>query len=59
MTADLLQKLGNYFHDVFIVNFDAWVVLGFVIPHDDRWRAPGERIGKIPSRNTGLSWLDR
>jgi len=30
MTADLLQRLGNYFHDVFILHFDAWVVLGFV-----------------------------
>jgi lipid-A-disaccharide synthase-like uncharacterized protein len=30
MTADLLQKLGHYFHDVFIANFDAWVALGFV-----------------------------
>src|SRR5436305_8004176 len=30
MTADLLQKLGSYFHDVFILHFDAWVVLGFV-----------------------------
>src|SRR3954453_378063 len=30
MTADLAQKLGQYFHDVFIANFDAWVVLGFV-----------------------------
>ncbi len=30
MTADLLEKLGHYFHDVFVVNFDAWVVLGFV-----------------------------
>jgi lipid-A-disaccharide synthase-like uncharacterized protein len=30
MTADLLQKLGHYLHDVFIANFDAWVVLGFV-----------------------------
>lgn len=30
MTADLVQKLGHYFHEVFIANFDAWVVLGFV-----------------------------
>ena len=27
---DLLEKLGHYFHDVFVINFDAWVVLGFV-----------------------------
>ena len=30
MNADLAQKLGQYFHDVFITHFDAWVVLGFV-----------------------------
>jgi lipid-A-disaccharide synthase-like uncharacterized protein len=30
MTADLLQRLGHYFHDVFIANFDGWVVLGFI-----------------------------
>jgi lipid-A-disaccharide synthase-like uncharacterized protein len=30
MSSDLLQRLGHYLHDVFIANFDAWVVLGFV-----------------------------
>ncbi len=30
MSADLLSKLGAYFHDVFVINFDGWVVLGFV-----------------------------
>jgi len=30
MIADLAQKLSHYFYDVFIVNFDGWVVLGFV-----------------------------
>ncbi len=30
MNADLAQKLSQYFHDVFITHFDAWVVLGFV-----------------------------
>ncbi len=29
MSADLVQRLGHYLHDVFIANFDAWVVLGF------------------------------
>jgi lipid-A-disaccharide synthase-like uncharacterized protein len=30
MLADLLSKLGTYFYDVFVVNLDGWVVLGFV-----------------------------
>jgi len=30
MNADLAQKLSHYFYDVFVVHFDAWVVLGFV-----------------------------
>ena len=30
MTADLLQPLGNYLYDVFVLRFDGWVVLGFV-----------------------------
>jgi lipid-A-disaccharide synthase-like uncharacterized protein len=30
MLVDLSQKLGTYFHEVFVVNFDAWVILGFV-----------------------------
>jgi lipid-A-disaccharide synthase-like uncharacterized protein len=30
MAADLLGKLGTYFHDVFVMNFDGWVILGFV-----------------------------
>jgi lipid-A-disaccharide synthase-like uncharacterized protein len=25
-----MTELMNYFHDVFIIKFDAWVVLGFV-----------------------------
>ena len=28
--SDLLNALANYFHDVFVIKFDAWVVLGFV-----------------------------
>src|SRR5258708_38669250 len=28
--TDLFNNLANYLHDVFIVKFDAWVVLGFV-----------------------------
>jgi lipid-A-disaccharide synthase-like uncharacterized protein len=27
---DLFNALGNYLHDVFIIKFDGWVVLGFV-----------------------------
>src|ERR1700755_1073881 len=30
MSAELLSKISTYFHDVFVVNFDGWVVLGFV-----------------------------
>lgn len=30
MLVDLSQALGAYFHEVFVVNFDWWVVLGFV-----------------------------
>ncbi len=30
MLIDLSRFLGTYFHEVFIVNFDAWVILGFV-----------------------------
>ena len=28
--AELLNTLGTYLHDVFVIKFDAWVVLGFV-----------------------------
>ncbi|HML12832.1 MAG TPA: lipid-A-disaccharide synthase N-terminal domain-containing protein [Xanthobacteraceae bacterium] len=28
--ADLIQTLGTYLYDVFIVRFDAWAVLGFL-----------------------------
>ena len=27
--AELVAHIGSYLHDVFITNFDAWVVLGF------------------------------
>jgi len=30
MIADLIQTLGTYLYDVFIVRFDAWAVLGFL-----------------------------
>ena len=30
MVADLIQQLGNYLYEVFIVRFDAWAVLGFL-----------------------------
>jgi lipid-A-disaccharide synthase-like uncharacterized protein len=30
MPADLVAKLGAYLHDVFVISFDGWVVLGFV-----------------------------
>ncbi|MEW6644286.1 MAG: lipid-A-disaccharide synthase N-terminal domain-containing protein [Pseudomonadota bacterium] len=30
MSADILGKLSAYLHDVFVMNFDGWVVLGFV-----------------------------
>jgi len=30
MLVELTRAFGNYLHDVFIVQFDAWVVLGFV-----------------------------
>src|SRR6195952_4705499 len=30
MAADWMQWLGAYFHDVFIVKFDGWVILGFI-----------------------------
>ncbi len=30
MPLDLLARAGAYLHDVFLTNFDAWVVLGFV-----------------------------
>jgi lipid-A-disaccharide synthase-like uncharacterized protein len=28
--TDILETLTNYFYDVFVTNFDGWVVLGFV-----------------------------
>jgi len=28
--TDVLNGLVNYLHDVFVIKFDAWVVLGFV-----------------------------
>jgi lipid-A-disaccharide synthase-like uncharacterized protein len=27
---DLFNAFGNYLHDVFVIRFDGWVVLGFV-----------------------------
>ena len=30
MLIDLSQTLGAYFHEVFVVNFDGWVILGFI-----------------------------
>lgn len=30
MQVDALQKLADYFHEVFVINLDAWVILGFV-----------------------------
>ena len=30
MLADLTQAIGNYLHDVFVIQFSWWVVLGFV-----------------------------
>ena len=30
MAADWIQALGTYLHDVFVVRFDAWVVLGLI-----------------------------
>ena len=30
MVADLMQQLGNYLYEVFVVRFDAWAVLGFL-----------------------------
>src|ERR1700753_468549 len=28
--TDLLNSLASYLHDVFIIKFDGWVILGFV-----------------------------
>jgi lipid-A-disaccharide synthase-like uncharacterized protein len=30
MLVDLSQAVGAYFHEVFVINLDAWVILGFV-----------------------------
>lgn len=30
MLIDLSHAVGNYLHDVFIMHFDWWVVLGFI-----------------------------
>lgn len=30
MLVDLSRMVGDYLHDVFIMRFDAWVILGFV-----------------------------
>jgi lipid-A-disaccharide synthase-like uncharacterized protein len=30
MLGDLIQHLGNYLYDVFVVRFDTWAVLGFI-----------------------------
>lgn len=27
---DLIQSIGAYLHDVFVIKFDGWVILGFV-----------------------------
>ena len=28
--TDLFNMLGSYLHDVFVIKFDGWVILGFV-----------------------------
>ena len=28
--TDIVEMLANYFYDVFVANFDGWVVLGFI-----------------------------
>lgn len=28
--TDLFSNLGSYLHDVFVIKFDGWVILGFV-----------------------------
>jgi len=30
MLADLWNFMGTYFHDVFVIRFDVWVILGLV-----------------------------
>jgi lipid-A-disaccharide synthase-like uncharacterized protein len=30
MPPDLMTRVASYLHDVFLVHFDAWVILGFV-----------------------------
>lgn len=30
MPVDLIGRLGAYLHDVFLTNFDGWVILGFL-----------------------------
>jgi lipid-A-disaccharide synthase-like uncharacterized protein len=30
MFTDIIAQVGVYLHDVFVVNFDGWVILGFV-----------------------------
>ena len=30
MLVDLQRAVGNYLHDVFVVQLDAWILLGFV-----------------------------
>ena len=30
MLVDLSQALGAYFHEVFVINFDGWVIVGIV-----------------------------
>ena len=30
MLADLIQHLGNYLYEVFVVRFDTWAALGFL-----------------------------
>lgn len=30
MLIDLQRVVGNYLHDVFVINWDWWVILGFV-----------------------------
>ena len=28
--TELFNNLATYFHDVFVIKFDGWVILGFV-----------------------------
>src|SRR5260370_7734562 len=52
--TELFNNLATYFHDVFGIKFDAWVVLGFVAQAFFTMRFVGQWIASERARASGI-----